>query len=664
MAEIEYLSVSISKLLEDDKKFSLVLPHFQRKFVWKPKDQKSLLLSLLAGVPVGYILLLTGEKDAYYNRPLCFDLKPNIKTHTVQYLLDGQQRISTMKSMFTDLLSEEERKRFGVKSIKDLEKKLPPSLKRRWFLQINGNAEDVFGLNELPEKLGGARFTHTPQDFDDYVVDEKMAAEYASTDNGATNLHEIHRSSWKEKRLPLWMLHDLPLLRKILKNIAEEHHEIEKLQDQEGEDLKSKIERWADAVVDFLHEKLLRASMGRLVVPSGSGGMSIGISIFEQVNRGGMQLDVYDLLVARAADDKFNLTEKIRDVVAKSHPVMHGMRSAEKKWNPKSIEIWDEKHSTLSPRFRTLFRNCLPICVLDADPDRTLLDIKNDDIKEKSLLALTRPQITENWESTVNHILHVLQFLHLRCGLVKIAEIPYDLLVVPLFVCFINQSKQKEGYTSAFIDNLEFWWWASIFSGHYQDKHGPKVIEDSKHFLKNENFCERMKKVFDKEGYSDQTTLIQQQSGKRSTRLNLALKQYVLSKEPYDLKGKKQREKITAFKIANGGVKVHDHHVIPIDEMADNGAGDLRKEISNPVNGPLNKTLVSEKANYKIKKISDYRRAGNQLDCDSNLMPVPNDKKYLNKDPAGPYLLEKFLGRRFEMIKADVVKRLTKLSAK
>ncbi|MGR3914394.1 MAG: DUF262 domain-containing protein [Gammaproteobacteria bacterium] len=672
MERIEYKSILISALLEQDKKFSLVLPHFQRGFVWDNKGQKALLLSLLAGVPVGYILILKDKKDAYYSRPLCFDLDTNIQSDTCQYLLDGQQRISTMKSMFTDMSSVEEKNRFNdVQSIKDLRKSLPPTLQKRWFLQIDGKADDgkgesddIFCLETLSGKFGDVRFM--PMDFDGYVVHTPMKEEYASTDNGTTTIQKIQRHATEEKRLPLWMLNNRHFLRVILNDIAKEHHAIEKSPDEESKSvLEGRIAHWADAVVDFLHDNLLGVSMGMLVVPSApdNGGMNVGISIFEQVNRQGTRLDVYDLLVARVADREFNLTNKIKAIVERSHPVLPGITNTQTKWSPDAIGIWDKKNRTLSRAFRTLFKNCLPISVLNAKPGHSLSDIKNEDIKEKSLLALKKDEIKKNWEDTVRHVLHVLQFLHFRCGLEKIRDIPYELLVVPLFVCFIEQSK-KGDYPKEFIDNLEFWWWASIFSGHYRDRHGPKVVEDSKRFLIGERFHDRMDLIFKKEGYSDESTLVNQPDGQRSARLNLALKQYVLSKEPYDLQGKKVREKITAFKIANRDVTVHKHHVIPLGEMATNGTGKLRKDISNRVNGPLNFILVSAKTNYKIMRVSDYRQPPKQVDCDSNLMPVPSERKYTSNPDDELYPLTRFLRDRFHMIKKNVKEHLIKLIAK
>ena len=677
MAKVKYSDVSISDLLDEEKEFSLVLPHFQRGFVWDAKNQKNLLLSLLAGVPTGYILILTDKNDKYYNRPLCFNLDTNIETDPVKYLLDGQQRISTMKSMFTDLLSEKEKNRFafaGVKSVKEMQKKLPRALQKRWFLQIDGkpdpdgqsNPDDIFGLQELespkelPEKFEDKLSMLTPQDFDDYVVHTPIKAEYASTDNGTTTTHEIQGLAARQKRLPLWKLQDgRPLLRNILKEIAKEHCKLAKQQDGASKDaLANKIDQWAEKVVDFLHDNLLHARMGMLEVPADSRGMSIGVPIFEQVNRRGMRLDVYDLLVARAADEKFNLTEKIESVVDKPHQIMRGIMHADTTWDPMSIGIWDQRDSTLSRAFRTLFRNCLPICVLNADRSRDLSSIANEDIKEKRLLELSRDQIRNNWKDTVQNILHVLQFLHFRCGLMKVQDIPYELMVIPLFVCFIDQSRKGE-YNSDFIDKLEFWWWASIFSGHYQDRQGPKVVEDSKHFLKDESFSDRLEGVFAKKGYSDEATLVDLKSPQRFTQLELALQQYVLSKEPYDLNDKKQREKITAVKIATGKIRVHNHHVVPVDEMASNGAAQLRKNRFDPVNGPFNKTLVSDKTNYKIKRVSDY---DDSAKCKSNLMPLPSAEKY--KKAGEKYQLKEFLHDRFELIEENVKEHLHSLSAK
>lgn len=80
----------------------LVLPNFQRDFVWKPSDVSKLLASLLNGYPIGGLLFME-DPGLYGRRPLdgasCSLSDQNSDTRLV---LDGQQRLT---SCFRALMS-------------------------------------------------------------------------------------------------------------------------------------------------------------------------------------------------------------------------------------------------------------------------------------------------------------------------------------------------------------------------------------------------------------------------------------------------------------------------------------------------------------------------------------------------------------------------------
>jgi len=59
----------LKELLKKAREGSLVLPDFQRDFVWKPADVTKLLSSLLNGYPIGGLLFMESSGD-YGNRLL------------------------------------------------------------------------------------------------------------------------------------------------------------------------------------------------------------------------------------------------------------------------------------------------------------------------------------------------------------------------------------------------------------------------------------------------------------------------------------------------------------------------------------------------------------------------------------------------------------------
>jgi uncharacterized protein with ParB-like and HNH nuclease domain len=82
----------ISKLLDSITDLEVVVPEFQREYVWTLDQAKELMVSLYSGYPTGSVLLW--ETD---NPP---EIKNNARkleqTGWVKVLLDGQQRLTTL----------------------------------------------------------------------------------------------------------------------------------------------------------------------------------------------------------------------------------------------------------------------------------------------------------------------------------------------------------------------------------------------------------------------------------------------------------------------------------------------------------------------------------------------------------------------------------------
>jgi hypothetical protein len=95
----------LKNLLQEASENRLVLPDFQRDFVWKPSDVTKLLASLLNGYPIGGLLLMQ-DPGVYGQRPLdgVLTTKDKNTTADTRIILDGQQRLtSCYRSFFNSL---------------------------------------------------------------------------------------------------------------------------------------------------------------------------------------------------------------------------------------------------------------------------------------------------------------------------------------------------------------------------------------------------------------------------------------------------------------------------------------------------------------------------------------------------------------------------------
>lgn len=91
----------IASLLGDVAKGNIKIPVFQREFVWKDEQIMSLLDSIYQGYPVGSLLLWSTKERLKHERNVGgFRLPETPEDYPVQYVLDGQQRLSTLYGVF------------------------------------------------------------------------------------------------------------------------------------------------------------------------------------------------------------------------------------------------------------------------------------------------------------------------------------------------------------------------------------------------------------------------------------------------------------------------------------------------------------------------------------------------------------------------------------
>lgn len=82
----------VGELLSDIQKLNLVMPEFQREYVWEREQAKQLMVSLYLGYPTGALLFWkTDDPPEIKNAAIAKD-----KIGTTLVILDGQQRLTTL----------------------------------------------------------------------------------------------------------------------------------------------------------------------------------------------------------------------------------------------------------------------------------------------------------------------------------------------------------------------------------------------------------------------------------------------------------------------------------------------------------------------------------------------------------------------------------------
>ncbi|SNZ03112.1 hypothetical protein SAMN05421503_0278 [Terribacillus aidingensis] len=104
MIQPEPQSTGLSSLLNDIESGRIKIPQFQRQYVWERKAAAQLLDSIAKGFPIGTFILWETQEELRSIRNIGNHNLPETPTgHVAQYILDGQQRITSLYTCFKGL---------------------------------------------------------------------------------------------------------------------------------------------------------------------------------------------------------------------------------------------------------------------------------------------------------------------------------------------------------------------------------------------------------------------------------------------------------------------------------------------------------------------------------------------------------------------------------
>lgn len=94
-------SPRLASLLSDVERGNIKIPVFQRQYIWNDEQIISLLDSIYRGYPVGSLLLWSTKAKLTHERNVGgFKLPETPEDYPVNYILDGQQRLTTLYGVF------------------------------------------------------------------------------------------------------------------------------------------------------------------------------------------------------------------------------------------------------------------------------------------------------------------------------------------------------------------------------------------------------------------------------------------------------------------------------------------------------------------------------------------------------------------------------------
>jgi hypothetical protein len=705
---MEFKKISLSELLKKADQSELVLPNFQREYVWKIEQQKLLIASFLVDLPIGTFLILDGQKNQFISKPLCFKKEADPLQNCL-FLLDGQQRLSTIKSVFSDILN-----------FHDWENnydQLYYLLRNKWSLDLKEDTcKECFGFNELNFKkdidLGNGIIkvpiisTKEPSDILDaikvtQIFKTKKDTKYhpgrtfnTSSTSDFDKKIELATLFATDSEIPLFDLlsQDKTIIKNTLKFISNSRVEIlknEVLIDKVNDYAKSCIylkhldnniqnkyingnwteinsiweslkEDWVNDIIEYFKDIF----KSELMVPNiKENELSRATSVFEFMNKGGTPLDSFDIMVAKFAQvgAQNTLYDKLEDIVSTEFEIPSSVSEdpTTKQYKCENFGVFSNT-TTISKQIKEIFLNFLSLNTVN---DINEIDLSN--IKKDKILGLKTSQIDAALNDAEKALKRSLAFLQFRCGIHNYNLLSYNLMLLPIGMILKNDDVWNNRDK---INKIEYWYWTSLFSGRYREKQNQRSIQDIKELYSwivegtpSVDIIGRKSKIFSETNYSDQKTLLMQNEDKSvPTAIYYGILQYTLSGKPNDFT--QTTSQLVPWEISTNGIKLQDHHIIPLGSVTtiNESSKKLRTDKNNILNSPLNRTFITQKSNQEIGSLSIDRYLPMLNIQIQHTQFIPNSPNY-NNITSNKSLQEEFIKGRFDHINRAILIELDRL---
>ena len=414
--------MKILKLVDEIYEGKIVLPEFQRDFVWSNRDIRDLIVSILSGYFIGTILLLRrggsfefkikyfkGVDEANPKLP-----KEPDEKNAEKAVLDGQQRLTALFYVLHHPgyppKGASNPYRYFIKIGEKLDngKDWDDVI---WLISENDSSRKItiggrkYSFKELVEKKGGFQNLLEDKEFQNYLYENEIIplptlSDRGDLDDWADNYEDYLRTS---------------------KNKDPEHARDRKKK------IKSEFDEWFEFEVPVI--TLQDVPLEKVA------------EIFERINRTGVELSVFSLATAVF----FRQGQRLRDYWKKYYK-----RSQQIK---KYCSVEDENY----PKY------ILQIMAL----------LQGKEVKKKVLINPKRFKVDEQkWDEAANLLDKALKKIEKEYGVMDRKYLPYKPIIVTLAAllkfCHSDEHRRK----------IDAWYWSSLFTGRYAGASDTAIKQD------------------------------------------------------------------------------------------------------------------------------------------------------------------------------------------
>lgn len=290
--------------------------------------------------------------------------------------------------------------------------------------------------------------------------------------------------------------------------------------------------------------------------------------IFETINRRGLTLDAFDLMVAMLYPHDFRLRDEWDTVFDE--------RSIFKELNFKTgLEVLQlialREHLTQKAEY--------------ASGHRKRILVKG--VRQSDLLELDPVLVKENWSNAVAAYERALEFIKSRCGGIRPNLVAQSTMVLPLADAFYSEQLPRTHYE----DDLERWYWAAAFTQAFGQGANTRAVSETealRAWASSESAAPSVVARFD----TDRIDLLE--TSDRNRILARALMARLVVRDARDWILHDRLDQL------DGDVSIDFHHIIPESILSkryygtpfpDGVAEDNPLAVMTPLSGSTNKSL-------------------------------------------------------------------------
>ncbi len=340
----------IKDLINDLERGRIRIPSFQRGFVWEPSRVSYFIDSIYKGFPFGSILLWQTKNPLRTERNLGpYKLPDNAPEYPIDYVLDGQQRITSIFGIFQNSLIPEDSETTDWTHL---------------FFELNSKESVPF----------------------QYLKD------FINYDN--------------TKIFPLKYVFDAPKYRQVTRSLDESLA-------QQIDDLVERFTKARIPVERFKNEERKYVA-----------------TVFERINRQGVELDTFQLLSVWNWSEDFDLQEKFREIAEELEPF--GFK---------------EVGSDL------LLKCCSAVVINSADPE--------------DFMGLPGSEVRSKFDEIHTGIFRAIDFLKDELNVFSLKLLPMENILAVLASFFASSQKQPPPVPQEQYKVIKRWFWRACFSQRY-----------------------------------------------------------------------------------------------------------------------------------------------------------------------------------------------------